>query len=432
MIFDSNPDKTSMLQAINEVYFDKTPEILAMEKQLHKFRSKYMGRYISNISVNSDEDLLKFNRMVEDYFGFGCFTLHIQNEIMPNAFTLPLDYRIDVGLTSNSIEKGVNHFKLNKKLDYTGIVYITSAVMFNSDFTTPEVMAVILHEIGHNFYFAFSEKNCVMVTTCKILYTAITLMNNPIELLKYSETSIKMVKKFEKEIRTNSAFSGVLDLIQVFRDTGRNIIYFIADVFDMMTLGLANPLFAILGGLMNLSNQSILRVIFFWNSYSSERSADNFATIHGYGADLNTALNKIETATGNKLKEIYLKTPFVSHLYMLNMDLTRLLISPFDEHPVTISRATDQLNLLKNEANKTDIDPKLRKVLLSDIAECERSLKVLTDTKISNENKHILRNAYFKALYNVTGGKEFKDLIDDPNKFKDYDNTYNYIKGGKK
>ena len=158
MIFDSNPDKTSMLQAINEVYFGKTPEILAMEKQLHKFRSKYMGRYISNISVNSDEDLLKFNRMVEDYFGFGCFTLHIQNEIMPNAFTLPLDYRIDVGLTSNSIEKGVNHFKLNKKLDYTGIVYITSAVMFNSDFTTPEVMAVILHEIGHNFYFALSKK----------------------------------------------------------------------------------------------------------------------------------------------------------------------------------------------------------------------------------------------------------------------------------
>ena len=432
MIFDSNPDKTSMLQAINEVYFGKTPEILAIEKQLDKFRGKYMDRYISGFSVNSDEDLLKFNRMVEDYFGFGCFTLHIQNEIMPNAFTLPLDCRIDVILSSNSIEKHSDHFKFDKKLDYTGIVFISSSVIFNPDFTTSEVMAVILHEIGHNFYFAFSKKNTVFVNIIKVLATCSRLIFSPINILKYSETTLKIVGRFEREMRQNIIFSDFFNLIQLFRDTKNNIIYFYADTINMLTLGTLYPLRSLINNLTKLKSTNIYKIIFFINDYSSERSADNFATMHGYGADLTRALDKLGYATGNKIKEIYLKTPLVSNLYMLNMDLTRLLISPFDVHPITISRATDQLNLLKNEANKTDLDPKLRKVILSDIAECEKALKNLTNTKISIENKNILRNAYFKALYNVTGGKDFKDLLDDPNKFKDYDTSYDYYnKGGK-
>ena len=253
-----------------------------------------------------------------------------------------------------------------------------------------------------------------------------------LNILKYSETTLKIVGRFEREMRQNIIFSDFFNLIQLFRDTKNNITYFYADVIGMLTLGTSYPLRSLINNLTKLKSTNIYKIIFFINDYSSERSADNFATMHGYGADLTRALDKLGYATGNKIKEIYLKTPLVSNLYMLNMDLTRLLISPFDVHPITISRATDQLNLLKNEANKTDLDPKLRKVILSDIAECEKALKNLTNTKISIENKNILRNAYFKALYNVTGGKDFKDLLDDPNKFKDYDTSYDYYnKGGK-
>ena len=50
MLFDN--------KAIDEAYFGKTPEILAIEKQLHIFRNKYMGSYIVNPGVNSDPDLI--------------------------------------------------------------------------------------------------------------------------------------------------------------------------------------------------------------------------------------------------------------------------------------------------------------------------------------------------------------------------------------
>ena len=74
-------------QAVNEVYFGKTPELIAIENQLDIFRNKYMNRYVFNMSVNSDSDLLKFDRMMEDFFGFGCFTLHIHNQAACTAFT---------------------------------------------------------------------------------------------------------------------------------------------------------------------------------------------------------------------------------------------------------------------------------------------------------------------------------------------------------
>ena len=97
---------------LNEVYFGKTKEMLAIENQLDKFRNKYLGKYVFNTHVNSDPELLKFNRMIEDYFGFGCFACHIINQMLVNAFTAPIDYRIDVGGTT------INNLIADKKTLY--------------------------------------------------------------------------------------------------------------------------------------------------------------------------------------------------------------------------------------------------------------------------------------------------------------------------
>lgn len=110
MIFNNLND-----MAINEVYFGKTPELMAIEKQLDVFRNKYMGRYVFNMSVNSDEDLLKFDRMMEDFFGFGCFTLHVHNQAACNAFTLPVDYRYDYVNNGNDIIADKKDLNLRKK-----------------------------------------------------------------------------------------------------------------------------------------------------------------------------------------------------------------------------------------------------------------------------------------------------------------------------
>ena len=145
-------------QAVNEAYFGKTSEILAIEQQLHIFRNKYMGSYVLNTGVNSDPDLIKFDRMMEDYFGFGCFTMKIINEPLVNGMTCPVDYRFDVNRSADDLIATKKGFKFKKEFDYSLLMYTYSGVIFNDEFEDGEIMALILHEVGHNFNSALNKK----------------------------------------------------------------------------------------------------------------------------------------------------------------------------------------------------------------------------------------------------------------------------------
>ena len=96
---------------INEVYFGKTPELQKIENQLGKFRSKYMQNYIGAPLVNNDPDLLKYNRMMEKYFGFGCFSLSIIQTPTVNAYTTSVSSTFDTALYQKNLIVDKNHFK---------------------------------------------------------------------------------------------------------------------------------------------------------------------------------------------------------------------------------------------------------------------------------------------------------------------------------
>ena len=143
---------------LQEVYFGKTPEILALENQLDKFRSKYLGNYpLGTYTINDDSELLKFNRMLEKQFGFGCVSINIISNMMENMFTLPIDMRFDVFNTNKKLIANKSTFKFDKSADYTCIINIYTGIIFNPNYSSAEVMALILHEIGYNFYAAIND-----------------------------------------------------------------------------------------------------------------------------------------------------------------------------------------------------------------------------------------------------------------------------------
>ena len=80
----------------NENYIGKTKELQEIEKQLSIVRKKRMGTYVLDNKINLDKDMLKLNRMIEQYFGFGTFSLNIIGVPVENAFTCPIDMRYDV------------------------------------------------------------------------------------------------------------------------------------------------------------------------------------------------------------------------------------------------------------------------------------------------------------------------------------------------
>lgn len=447
-----------------EVYFGKTPEILKIENQLDKFRLKYLDRYFNTMNINSDPDLLKLNRMFEKQFGFGCFTLHIVNQMIGNAVTFPIDMRFDIFNTNKNIIANKNTFKFDEKADYSCIVCVYSGIMLNSAFTTEEVMACILHEIGHNFYSALDKKHGFLIN----IYSAILFVSGIYDIIKdikyikgvkdvekdpiwgviiandieqskkhIADTSIRMIKntetyrkivdKIERYLReNNSLIMQVYDIFDFIKSMIANVNIFASGIYDILTLGVGR----ILGSVRYIEQKALnpFTYILMPIQYTNERLADNFPTMYGYGpatVSLTSKFGSLDSSSSKIIQE-FNNIPVLSNIYNLNADAAQIIISVFDEHPTAFSRALDQIRLLEREAAKSDLDPKMKKVILEDIKVSKKSLEKLIDTSITIENKNILRNIYNKAILDNCNSGSLKELIlDDKKKFDIYDKTYN-------
>lgn len=427
---------------IKEVYFGKTPEIQKIEKQLDVFRSKYLGRYLTAITVNNDPDLLKFNRMIEDQFGFGCFTLHIINEPMINAFTMPIDTRYEVFNTNKNLIADKRTFKFKKEADYTAIVCIYSGLIFNPVYSTDEIMAMIMHEIGHNFYAALDKKHGIFSNFYAALVLVSSIMNIVIDLIVFhtrlpiditnaisnSDLYQKLANKFDRFLRENDTLIiKVFDVIDFFGNLVNVVKLGLLGFIDIVTLGSLH----VLGSLLSTATSvpfSILSLLILGGRYQNERLADNFATMYGYGDAFISAMNKMsskETPTPSKIMNAFNKIPVLSDIYAINASIGDIVIHVFDEHPDYIARCYDQIEMLEREASKSDLDPKMKKVIMQDIKACKTKIKYLIEQNQSLKNKDVVRNAYNRFLYENFKSKGLKDMIfDDVNKFDIYDRTY--------
>lgn len=420
---------------INEAYFGKTKELLAAEQQLDKFRNKYIGRYVLNMKVNSDSDLLEFDRMMEKIFGFGCFTMHIHNEAIANAFTMPIDYRYDT--SKDAIIADERGFKFKKDMDYACILGIYSGIIFNPDFTTPEVMAIILHEVGHNFNSSINRPAGVMIDFYNTVRFIINLMSGAIVSLftdtnEYRKLVDKTGKRWRQEdfmpVAVYDFFVQVSNLIKAGVNTFN-------DLLRVLSMGSLTVFSAAINGAITIYKQIqdpvglVAKVFGKKLSYNSELSADNFVTMYGYGGDLSSAFVKMEGkegASSSVIMSAFDKIPVISTLMHLTEAPVMIIFGWFDEHPNDVSRVKDQMELLKRELGKEDIDPKMKHVIENDIKECEEAFNHLIDLSGAMSDPY-LSNKIRNRLYNhislkdkLLGGKASK------NKFEEYDRAFKY------
>lgn len=430
---------------LSEAYFGKTPEILEAEAQLNKFRNKHMKNYVlKNISVNSDPDLIMFDRMIEKIFGFGCFTLKIINSPIANGFTLPVDYRFDAVRDGSDIIADKKGFKFKKKFDYSVIVYSYSGIIFNPDFTTGEIMAMILHEIGHNFNSALSKKNGTMVNlfvtiqflklVAEFLSMPVLFVNDIPDALKtYSNEFRKFADKKGREWRENgSALILIYDIYKWINILKTNVGYTMAQLVNVLTLGLGSAFTTIITKLLNLLSpaaiiNALTGLIWLPMKYRSERTADNFATMYGYGSETISLMNKMsykEKDSADIIMRNANKVPVLSTIIHLNELPAFLLLTAFDEHPKAITRCQDQLDLLKREVTKDDLDPKMKKAILIDIKACESQLNDFAKIKNKFTDPYLFKKKY-ELLMKSLGMDIKNDLLDDTDKFDAYDFALN-------
>lgn len=424
-------------QVLQEVYFGKTTGILAIEKQLGKFRRKYMGKFGRTfIPVNSDPELLKFNRMMENQFGFGTYTLTVHNQPSVNAFTCPIDFRFNakaIGKEKRVIYDPKNGYRYNKEFDYACTQGIYSGALFNPNFTDEEIMALLMHETGHNFYIAMSNDNAILGNMFKFLlaYCAILdIISGHIEAIpQFSNTITGALNNIERELRSSNAgkivaavFFDAPKYVKDLFETAQDIGFIIKSILSFNLFLLIN---GTIGGIIRLLNP--FNLLLLPRTYSDERSADNFATMYGYGPALTSAFEKMEShkANNSEILNALNSIPIIAPLYHLVGAPGLLIYSAVESHPGNLSRMKDQLDLLEREASKSDIDPKMRKIILSDCKAIQKEIDKATNINNHIKDPALAQHAYNKFLYQCTGSKRLKDmLLTSRNRFEQYDEKF--------
>lgn len=421
----------SAVQAVNEAYFGLNNEIKECIYHLSNYRKKFISavKYSEGLfgglksKVSNDPDLFKFNRAMENAFGFENFSLLVDPKGIRNGFTVAMPVRVKNPKAKFKPTK--NGFKYDKSDGCVCVVYMYSGLIFDSKFTDNEIMAIIIHEVGHNFSYMFDKSIVLTTNYFKLLklpiliYSyilgTISLVLGDIESAEHMyacgtlhfEKLTDLFLKIRKQIYADPILSFFADIFFTISNTKINIDYTI----KTLIMPLLVPLFAAKYLASKLRNVlTIDGLLFYVSGYKNEKIADNFPTMYGLGPDLSSALVKIERVGPTKSTQLVKETPVIGWIYDILMMPLTIIGTVLDVHPETTARVINQQKYLKEELKKSNLDPKMKAELSKNLAESD---KVIADMKKLNiTNGTLVGDMYAFIMADLFGGDVRQALSD--------------------
>lgn len=405
MIFEDYFDDGDF-ESIQEAFMGKSKKLLELEKMVGENRKKYY-RSFKIAAYYTDKDFIKIGDKIADIFGFKVCDFNIINDPAPNALTIP------AGLSVAANQGKVKEYATNKedvikfkKNSLSCFVRVTSGMWSNPVFTDGEVVAVIVHEIGHNFQHEINSclRNYATGMYFLKLYQVIVLATSgvgiPAAIYNYvaSDSDLRaQVNIFAKNT------SGIGDSVVFFSALAGFIRMIVGEIIELagrLTLGIPAGLFSItdiiVGGVYNPVGV-IVSILVSNFEKSQENVADTFASDHGYGPELISALSKINLdpeASGTAIGRICKKVPVFDSVCTA-FSLPLMLISQlFASHPVTPKRAVNMVIDLEKQMDKSDISPKMKKEMQVQINEIKEVVEAYGKVEKKTEGTALRKTLY--------------------------------------
>ena len=413
---ETNNTKPSYIPGLllTERYYGKHPELLECEKLIASM-SETLKKNPAWNPMESKENLMLMQRL-QDLFNFEEFVIVWKNYVFPqfspNAMTLPFGYLYTKKPEFETVEtsNGIQFKRAKGKLFF---MLIDAGIIRHTKMTPPEVLAVILHEIGHNFdislekhllmrqYLVFQAiKRQIEIFVGTILFipiaaqllrligervTAVMLLLTSILTLPITMVTVflndiydmyfdlnlpkyrKQYKQIKKELRR-------LANDKKTKATKEEIKQFVA---FWKSMAMIEEIWSILGvpiiGLITLLEIPVqitdrLADRYFKRGRLAEIFADSFAARYGYGQELARALRKFDV---NEYQLIGDRLPVIGNIRKI-IKQTAVL---FDEHPGNKERMQEMINSLEAELKETPIGPKMKDAIRTDIRAIRRVIK---------------------------------------------------------
>lgn len=390
------------MDILQEVYFGKEA-VAPMQKQFSVIRNKLINKPFSP-TINLDPDIIKFNRIVEKIFGFHSFALNIQPDHTINAYAIP----VDVYLTDeekmkirSSLLANPTGFKYNANtmgVSISLIIAINLGLMESTRYTDEEIVAIMLHEIGHGFFEAVVDPDGEYTVAKKLVAS-----------LSYALGCAKMHVKYGKEV-TGDMVDRELHRISGYIGNLRSNIIRLSSKAKKRVFR------------ESMSDNMVKKRL----SYTNEKFADTFAAMFGYGTEIHSALTKItkdayDTIIGVKKYPKIVETIKMYKIYI--DDLIAYAFNAQDEHPEHLARVKTSVDYIKRELSKEGLDPKIKNQLIEQLNSLNKLIEDYKNFPKDQDSMRILR-LYHVKLYEKFGGDRREKDTDNDSLFAAIDDRY--------
>lgn len=351
-----------------EAYYGKLPELEECGKLFDSIiqRARKEGTKCNPMKY---PELRKIEKLFCKLFGFKSTVIYfIPYDSTVNAYTICLFSKMILGEAKDFIEKRPDKgFYDNSHKSFLSIYCYTGMLMEHIGLTGDELLACILHEVGHNFDFSayhmfdYVVQNILTFGTASIgvkKTSSIEHMNG-VKLDYLNEVKKEAEYSYDHQDYRNDENERMERNLKRFYDKGK---------IKLMLGFLFNVLYAPVGLIISPFVQ--LGMV---GGKMSEQFADSFATAYGYGNELATCLSKINKCPV-KLKD---NSKIATVFRDLNSCMVEILFACTEVHGTNQERVKNSIKKLKADLITSDYPPELKDELKKEIAKLEEYYQTL-------------------------------------------------------
>lgn len=361
------------LQSVTEAYVGKSENLKKAEKLLDIMlrRDRSAGELARlKTTQESTPENKQFEKMIEKEFGFRKFSMHWLNNAVPNAYTMTGGLIVNKNPDPENISTRGNKRYYDAKHEYMCFVAFISALAIEAKLTADEAMAIILHEIGHNFdstMATYVMKFTDLAFTYGLSEFGPTLHNMYLEIVKGAPWLHKLISLRED-------IMWYLNVLPISLNA----------VYNM----LMNP----------------YQLVFGMFLIPSEKFADTLPVMYGYGEAFANAMRKLNDPSQVKppLKKAIYSIPILRTFYDLMETPAMTAVMLFNCHPYTMNRIIEARKNLEKDYKNPEVPKALKPEIKRQIAAIEKIENVTLEDSLENQRYM----AYFRDyLFKKANGK---------------------------
>ena len=459
----------SVPEFLLEAYYGKSPDLVECESLIAQIRKNYSSGESVDLTRKNSPELDRIAVLLEKKFNFDELEMrilrpkpatYILSSFLPST-ELSLGTSLLFSIVPNAYTFGAGNVSpltpirtvetadsIRYESPQSGLVHVTGPLFFSPTATPSQIMAIIMHEIGHNFFLKTSVRliravNQVISTLMELVLTYDSWESSMGALKRSAARGGQMTFSLGAGLLTRiiATFAHLFPRFSVLLHTAS------AKVFDVVETGLRallpkgftkfveetlgsprltaagtamSQIIIIMGMYISLLTQAATKTGYFvftslnktfftireiYNTLAplflgyreDEIYADAFATRHGYGKEVAQFSEIFSKLQGGSLKTRSLG------IFAGVVRFVMMIAAVRDPHPANIIRAKLAGDALRKELDDTEIQGKLREQVLKQIEYIEKVHDRMAAAELGTVNGQLYR--FHVALTDYAEGK---------------------------